>query len=152
MYIIHKVHRREAFAKWQMRSLALQLKSPQMSSERSNLWKQQWCRMTDNTGSVHFFAIYFSLCIMGCRWAAGREPACSPCPCCSAFLGERGNTVHHPKCPEQGRPRRKERKDSEAVGTLVLQENSDPNSDFSCKVPWRDRLKNNVEGWSNTIH
>lgn len=43
----------------------------------------------------------------------------------------------HPKCPELGRPQRKEREDSETVGALVFQENlnQDLISDFLCKVP-----------------
>ena len=65
-----------------------------------------------------------------------RETACLfTLSWCSALLRERGNIVSHPKCPEQGRPQRKEREDSEAVGALVLQENLDHSSDFLCKVP-----------------
>lgn len=82
--------------RWQMRSLALQLKSLQMSSDMSTLWKQQWCCMADNTRSACFifhcfpFTAYFFT--MYYRRTDGRDPACPPCPWHRTLLRKRGSS------------------------------------------------------------
>lgn len=120
-------------------SLALQLKSPQVGSVRSSLWKQKWRSMTDSTRL--FLYHLFSIVYYRCWWAVGRVPCCcSACPLCSALFREKGNIFSHPKCPELGRPQRKEREDSKTVGALVFQENLNQDSDFLCEVPWRNRI------------